>query len=522
MANWCDSESRDGLTRVVSLKVGYSTFKRPITKICPYPKNNVGESIVANHITIHRQTKTYQNKRPCMLPIIMALFTLFTTAHSVPLLKGNSLMVTQFDTPPGLYFEKFSDAYVSGASWNVLAYFKLDVLIEEYMSIERSFNVLNNTCNAKFSGEGGCKMIVAHFSKRIRELSRTNSLIFGSRKRRAIFNIVGNVASDLFGVLDSRFGERYATDMSQLANNDKHLMQLLKNHTSIVESTLNIAKLNGEELEKQAKHFNEMTKRMQNMSDMIAAQQNYDNAATFLSHLMSDYERKQDEVIEVTTASRRNSISHKLITADQVENQIELIRKQVGNRFSPPGELDVYLTGKISCYKKSNQYIFKITIPLFKQQKYQVYAVSVIPIKRGDRFIWIANTHDYLITSTDRQYYQYFTKSDLSECVTLSNARGILCDKPNHWYMASKEDCNWNLFNHLPSVACEFRESNAFAFWKELNTANEFVFVMDKPMRVTTVCGDSVFHRTIEGEGILGIDGDCTIKHIVMAEDQVK
>lgn len=199
-------------------------------------------------------------------------------------------------------------------------------------------------------------------------LSRTNSLIFGTRKRRALLDIVGNVASDLFGVLDLRFGERYAKDMSKLASNDDHLMQLMKNHTSIVESTLNIVKHNGEELEKQAKHFNEMTGRIQNISDMIAAQQNYDNAVTFLFHLISDYEQKQDEIIKVTVESRKNSISHILLSADQVEKQIELIKKQVENKFIPPGELDIYSVGKISCHRVNTQYIFKITIPLFKPQ----------------------------------------------------------------------------------------------------------------------------------------------------------
>lgn len=36
---------QDDLTRVVSLKVGDSIIKRPITKICPFPKNECGQSI---------------------------------------------------------------------------------------------------------------------------------------------------------------------------------------------------------------------------------------------------------------------------------------------------------------------------------------------------------------------------------------------------------------------------------------------------------------------------------------------
>lgn len=107
---------QDGLTRVVTLKVGDSMIKRPITKICPYPKDNDGKSIVANHSTIHNRTKSYQNNHSYVLPIITTLLAIFTTVtHSAPLMD-NSLIITQFDAPPGLYFEKTSDAYVSGAN----------------------------------------------------------------------------------------------------------------------------------------------------------------------------------------------------------------------------------------------------------------------------------------------------------------------------------------------------------------------------------------------------------------------
>lgn len=43
-------------------------------------------------------------------------------------------------------------------------------------------------------------------AKKLNNIMHTNSLIFGSgREKRALLDIVGNIASDLFGVLDSQF-----------------------------------------------------------------------------------------------------------------------------------------------------------------------------------------------------------------------------------------------------------------------------------------------------------------------------
>lgn len=122
-------------------------------------------------------------------------------------------------------------------------------------------------------------------------MGQTNHLIFGSdRKKRAILNIVGNVAADLFGVLDSRAGEQYAQDLSQIRRNEDHLMQLMRNHTTIVESTFNILKHNDEEKEKQAEYLNTIVTKVKENRDLIGAYQNWDDAVMYLTHMISAYE----------------------------------------------------------------------------------------------------------------------------------------------------------------------------------------------------------------------------------------
>lgn len=98
---------------------------------------------------------------------------------------------------------------------------------------------------------------------------------------------MGNIASDLFGVPDSCFGEQYAQDMSQLKRNEDHLMQLIKNHTTIVESTFNILKHTVEKLGKQAGHSNQIIDKVRESEVVIEAFQNWNDAIIYLTHMIS-------------------------------------------------------------------------------------------------------------------------------------------------------------------------------------------------------------------------------------------
>lgn len=503
----------DGFTRVVTLGVGNGTMKRPITKICPFPKDEGAQNAASNVIRVKQKIKSTRAGKT-HFPIFPIITTLLALCATVNYPVNNAITIKQFNISPGLYFDRYADVFVSSANWNVLAYFDLKNFINEYINIENSFNKINNICISKLSENGSCRAISSHLSKKLHSLSQTNSLIFGVRQKRALLNMVGNIASDLFGVLDSRFGEQYVQDMSQLKKNDDHLMQLMKNHTTVVESTLNILKHNDEELAKQAEHLNTICNKIKENRDFFEAFQHWDDAVIYLTHMISTYEQQQNEILKVTAECKKNSISHMLLAPQQIENQMEIIAKHVGNRLIVPRELDIYAIGSVSYYRTNNQYIFKISIPLYRPQKYRLFQIIPVPINRKDEFWWISNTFDYLITTIDRQYYQYVDETIVNVCVRLPGDGQFVCYRPMFWYTANRADCTWYLFNHLQSTDCEFRQTKSFLYWKELRSENRFIFVTNKSVRINSICKDMVSHQVVEGEGIMDLNDDCIIKNV--------
>nr|XP_044248843.1 uncharacterized protein LOC123002543 [Drosophila takahashii] len=60
--------------------------------------------------------------------------------------------------------------------------------------------------------------------------------------RRSPLNIVGNIASSLFGVLDTEYAKKMSLTIEKVKTNEDYLLELVKNQTSIIDSTINIMK----------------------------------------------------------------------------------------------------------------------------------------------------------------------------------------------------------------------------------------------------------------------------------------
>ncbi|KAF9405690.1 hypothetical protein HW555_013674 [Spodoptera exigua] len=88
--------------------------------------------------------------------------------------------------------------------------------------------------------------IILQLERELNELQHYNSLLRNpnNRYKRGLVNGVGNLASDLFGVLDDNFAKQYKQDIEQIFLNENHLQSLIKNQTLIIESEFSVIRRN--------------------------------------------------------------------------------------------------------------------------------------------------------------------------------------------------------------------------------------------------------------------------------------
>lgn len=387
----------DGLVRVVSVKTKTGEYKRPVTKICALPEKDTSRSGRYNLINRENNSSSGVNSQPDqikanlgrvvytkrkslgVLPIIAALLSLFVTcSHQSPVMH-KPYEITQFSSSPGLYFEKTHDVYMTHSNWNVLSYLNLEILNQEFVAIKSNLTTAREFCYRRALQNGGCRNLISHLTKRLNVLGERNALIFGqSRTKCSIptLHVVGDIFDDLFGTLGSKFEQQYQNDLSKLMKNDDHLLLLMKNHTSILESTLNLVKNDEVNLRKQIDHFNALADAFRNQSNAIENEEKLHNYVSYLTQIINEYDRQQSAIIEVISDSRRQFISHELFTASQIEHQIELISQHVGTEYRVPMGIEVYSVSKISVFRLRNQFVFKIAIPLMKSQKHKLYKIT--------------------------------------------------------------------------------------------------------------------------------------------------
>lgn len=106
------------------------------------------------------------------------------------------------------------------------------------------------------------------------------------RSKRSIptLHFVGDVLGDVFGTLGSKFETKYANDISLVNKNEDHLLMLLKNHTSIMESSLNIIKQDESEIKKHTDAINSLTNVVELKANSLQFETKLNNFLTYLSN----------------------------------------------------------------------------------------------------------------------------------------------------------------------------------------------------------------------------------------------
>ena len=122
---------------------------------------------------------------------------------------------------------------------------------------------INSLCN-----NDSCKNTVIELENQIKDIDLLNDLIKEEchvreltrrkliRRRRsynAPLNVIGNIAHALFGVLDSNYADQLEGVLKNVQSNEDRVLTLIRNHTTIIDNTVNIVKKNYQEIEEALK-----------------------------------------------------------------------------------------------------------------------------------------------------------------------------------------------------------------------------------------------------------------------------
>lgn len=434
--------------------------------------------------------------------------------------KGVKL--TPFEFHPGIYFENHGTAYLSTTKWNIYAYYDLKHYATELRSIRSSIKELKLACNSinQHDCMEGIKTLEDHYQ----EIKEKNEIIFigdRGRQKRATLNFIGNILGDVFGVLDSRFAEEYTRDLGKIKNNEEHLLMLMKNHTSITETTLNIARKNEDNIILQANRVNKLINDMVNMTNEQQQTNQLLSATLRIANALTKYEHTQTNILNILLDVHNGQINANILTPVRLRTELQKIHGIIDATILVPGEdaheelRSLYGIMSIQATTMHEQLIFRITLPLMLNRQFQVFKLISIPTRQNDKYIWFVPSTQFLLTTLQRNYYYPMREAELDKCASYGT-NAFICERrqPLVGPQTTHINCEILMLNHDTKLAgnCTFKTTSIEDVWIPLTEPNKWIYAIYNDKKMNVICNGHMEHVKIDGEGILQLQPHCNIK----------
>jgi hypothetical protein len=162
---------------------------------------------------------------------------LLSVLLSVAAFSDLGYTVERYNESPGIYYENKGTAVLYNVAWRTTVYVDLNKLDNETLTLRRYVNHVDLLCQMSIIRNWtGC----AHFSDetrdRLGQLTRTENPLReitgqqsrGQRKKRGVFNFIGELSKILFGTMDEDDAKYYNEQIKLFEHNSEDVNELLK------------------------------------------------------------------------------------------------------------------------------------------------------------------------------------------------------------------------------------------------------------------------------------------------------
>lgn len=442
------------------------------------------------------------------------------TLFMMQMVLGTPIENKKFGKKLGIHFEEFGTVTLSNTEWNLFVYYDLNPYWTETSTLVNSTQSLKNLCQM-INPNTSCIRIVDYFTRMESELQLDNQLL---RSKRGALDIVGNVAHSLFGVLDAEYAKEMSETIQKVKENESYLLTLLKNQTSIVDSTINIIKQNQmttnarfEKIEKELETYAAEEDYVKDILTQLHLSELFQSAAFELNIIATNLLRIQTSITDALIDTQHGKISPMLLSPQQLKTELSRIQGHLPPflKFPISEENQLLKLFKLMTVKgrlTQQHAVFKVTLPLVDDEEFKLFHLTPVPNIINNTVFAIKSCADFLGINAHRKQFIHLTNSELKACdTTTSNV--FLCTHVQIRYNYGSEicACDINLFNNKTTPTCIIEGTSAK--WIPLLKGNQWIYSTVLPSQATVACNREIIHVTIKGTGILTLDPDCILKH---------
>lgn len=509
-------KGEDNVVRVVDVKTSTGIFKRPIHRLAPLPVDETTTTTQPSNTSTEVPRKKQRTSLTNFTTVLLIILFM------MPLACATGIINTEFNSNLGIHFEGIGSVKLSKADWQIIVYYDLKPYWEEVQSFSTGTLALHHLCQELKQGSL-CENVLTAINHTEEEF-RLNSFLPTQRIKRGAVNIVGNIANSLFGILDSEYAQQMVTTIETVKKNENHLQHLLKNQTSILDSTINILKQDQTAIKGKFNRldtqYTEIRSRVHDLEDagyQSKIFQIFISLAMELTITAADLHRMKSSILDVITDTHHGKISPNLLSPTQLHDELIKIR----NHLPPSLQLPVEHDNHLQLYKlmtvegavTKTHVIFKIMIPLCDQEPFNLYRLFPVPSAVNYSLVAIKPCNEILAVSAHKDQYFPISFAMLHSC-TLTQADTYLCSNIQSKYNKGSQVClcEIQLLNNDTTLNCNAERLDTNVSWTQLTNNNQWIYAFNSPHRLNAVCGKHGQQLLLNGSGLLTLEPQCVVK----------
>ncbi|PNF34241.1 hypothetical protein B7P43_G17488 [Cryptotermes secundus] len=459
--------------------------------------------------------------------------------------KGLDVRNEPIESSPGLYYQHEGEARLSTSDWKVMTYLDLQQASANVDTIERYVEATINFCKKHDSSLWlnltECRTTILDATRRLQNLKEMRGLVTqltkternAPRKKRGLFNFVGQISHTLFGILDSENEEAYNSRINQLEGEQSDLIKLAREQMVVVKSTLksvnktlNDVSKNEMILEKGLrdirKFINEENGELKEKYTYTSMLVTLNDHAIQIQRALEEVKNEYDVILQSCLNARSGIIQPQVLSPGYLIQILKSSRDSFPRDLQVPVQLSEAYTYllinviTIETYVVRGKLVYVVRVPLVTHHVYDIYKVIPFPIKVNEtrnKYTFIQPDKEYMLIDSTRQYYVKLRQENLNTCKKMSEEQ-LVCKQDFPLLIShSSDDCEVSMLQPIRLVprtctqrVIELKET----LWIPLKR-NSWIYIAPVPSQMTILCpAQQPTELEIKNSGILSFLLDCT------------
>jgi hypothetical protein len=430
--------------------------------------------------------------------------------------------IEKYDESPGVYYENKGVAILYNVAWKTIVYVNLNKIDNETLVMGQYVHHVDMFCQMSIIRNWtGC----AHFGndarERLNQLTKTEGLLKeitgqgtgGKRKKRGVFNFIGEVSKILFGTMDEDDAKYYNEQIKLFEQNSEDMSTLLKQQLSVVRSSLGAVNntladveynehLLKEGISRVTKYMNTLRAETNEKVNLFNAKIEIEGHILRVNNAMTALQRSLDLLIDNVINAQKGVLQPQVISPvtlmEALIKGVSVFPKDTALPF-PLSKNSAHLLCRVcdlQVYIKDGILGYVILLPLINRGNFNIYRLIPIPVPLDQtKFLYIDTGKSFLWVDQARQYY-FMTDKEWMDSWKILNAMQYVC-KQDQPFLSSHlhENCVVELLQPRRSVPpiCDKRMVEISSpVWTQLAN-NEWIYFIPSRESVTILssgCND--------------------------------